>query len=211
MHRRDWFLVDACLNQPVDWAKRLCEALIRFEHKVMFYAVLEPTPDLDAELARLLRRAGCLMVTSLFGTASDAVLATLRRPFDMASAHRAFGLLDAARVPYMIQYMWGGPGETRETVEACFRDTARWRPAMSLASCGIRILPRAGIRELAAAEGVIDEDTDLLAPTFYMSEALRDDREWLDRQVKRMNRFRLHALPKWAGIFARTARAGFQS
>ncbi|MBM4372817.1 MAG: radical SAM protein [Deltaproteobacteria bacterium] len=210
MHRKDWFLVDALLNQPVDWAKRLCEALIRFEHRVMFYAVLEPTSDLDQELARLLRRAGCLMVTSLLGSADDGMLQRLRRPFDLAAAHRAFGLLDKARVPYMLQYMWGGPGETRQTVEEGFRQSSRWRPVMNWASYGLRILPAAGLFEVARDEGIVDGTTDLLSPTFYLSEALRNDRPWLDAQVKRMNRPRPGALPQWAGIFARTFRARLQ-
>ena len=107
----------------------------------------------------------------------------------------SFRFLEQARVPYMVQYMWGGPGETRETILENFRQAARWKAVMSMASYGLRILPGAGLFAVARREGVVDDSTDLLEPTFYLSEPLRDDREWLDLQVKRMNRFRLHALP----------------
>ncbi len=210
MHRGDYFLVDALFNQPVEWAKRLCEALIRFEHEVMFYAVLEPTPDFDAELATLMRRAGCLMVTSLAGSVQEEMIDRMQRPFALADVHRCFGLLERAGVPYMVQYMWGGPGETRETVLENFRQAARWKPVMSEASYGLRILPGAPLHAVAKDEGVIDDRTDLLEPTFYLSAPLSEDRVWLDQQVKRMKRFRPHVLPQWAGLFWRTFRAGRQ-
>ena len=210
MHRGDYFLVDALFNQPVDWAKGLCEALIRFEHEVLFYAVLEPTRDFDAELAGLMRRAGCLMVTSLVGSVHGELIERMTRPFTLEDVHRCFGCLEQARVPYMVQYMWGGPGETRETILENFRQAARWKPAMSMASYGLRILPGAGLSSVARAEGVIDDATDLLEPTFYLSEPLREDREWLDEQVKRMSRPRMHMLPQWSGLLWRTFRAGRQ-
>jgi hypothetical protein len=207
MHRDDYMLVDALFNQPVDWAKRLCEALVRFEHTVLFYAIVEPTPDFDLELARLMRRAGCLMVTSLVGSVHDEMIERTNRPFTLESVHRSFRYLEEARVPYMVQYMWGGPGETRETILENFRQASRWKPVMNQASYGMRILPGAGIFRVARDEGVIDAATDLLEPTFYLSEPLRSDRDWLDEQVKRMNRFRVGVLPQWAGLFWRTFQA----
>lgn len=212
MHRRDWIFVDAIFNQPADWAKRVCEALIGFEHRIVFYAIAEPTADFDLELARLMRRAGCLMVTTLLGSATEAMLDRMRRPFDLDAANRAFAALETARVPYMVAYMWGGPGETRETIEENFRHAARWKPAVSAATYGMRILPRAGLCDVAIEEGIVDETTDLLAPTFYLAEALRGDRPWLDAQVKRMKRTgRLAALPQWVDVTWRTMRAGLQA
>lgn len=210
MHRGDYFLVDALFNQPVDWAKRLCEALIRFEHRALFYAVVEPTPDFDMELAGLMRRAGCLMVTSLAGSVQEEMIARATRPFTLESVHRCFWFLERAGVPYMVQYMWGGPGETRETILENFQQSAHWKPIMSMASYGLRILPGAGLSAVARAEGVIDASTDLLEPTFYLSEPLHHDREWLDQQVKRISRPGLRALPQWAGLFWKTFKAGLQ-
>ncbi len=210
MHRGDYFLVDALFNQPVDWAKRVCEALIRFEHEVLFYAVIEPTSDFDRELAGLMRRAGCVMVTSLVGSVHEGMIERMTRPFALEDVHRCFRFLEQARVPYMVQYMWGGPGETRETILENFRQAARWKAVMSMASYGLRILPGAGLFAVARNEGVINDSTDLLEPTFYLSEPLREDRVWLDEQVKRMNRFRLHALPQWSGLMWRTMKAGRQ-
>ena len=210
MHRGDYFLIDALFNQPADWAKRLCEALIRFEHEVLFYAIVEPTPDFDGELAGLMRRAGCLMVTSLVGSVDEGMIERMTRPFGLDDVHRCFGFLDQARVPYMVQDMWGGPGETRETVLENFRQATRWKAVTSMASYGLRIMPGAGLFAVARGEGVVDESTDLLQPTFYLSEPLRDDHEWLDLQVKRMNRFRLHTLPQWSSLLWRGMKAGRQ-
>jgi radical SAM superfamily enzyme YgiQ (UPF0313 family) len=210
MHRGDYFFVDALFNQPADWAKRLCEALIRLEHDVPFYAIVEPTPDFDAELAGLMRRAGCVMATTLVGSVHERMIERMTRPFALDDVHRCFRFLQEARVPYMVQYMWGGPGETRETILENFRQAARWKTIMSMAMYGLRILPGAGLFAVARDEGVIDDSTDLLEPTFYLSEPLRADRAWLDQQVKRMNRFRLHMLPQWASLLGRTMKAARQ-
>lgn len=48
---------------------------------------------------------------------------------------------------------------------------------------GIRINPGAGIYDVALKDGVIDENTDLLEPQFYLSPDV--DPVWLDKRIKR--------------------------
>ena len=205
-----YFFIDALFNEPLSWSKSLLEAIIRSELKLSFSVIVEPTANIDREFARLLRRAGCAMVTSLLGSMDEDLLQRMRRPFTVDTADRAFRIFEEERVPYMPQFMLGGPGETRETVLANFRNLKRWKPIMVDAGYGIRILPKAGLRDVAIEEGVISEDTDLLKPTFYMAEALKQDRQWLDKQVKRLKRFRLGSLPQWAGLIIRSMTAKFK-
>ncbi|MFH1531878.1 MAG: radical SAM protein [Pseudomonadota bacterium] len=196
-HRLDYIFIDACFNEPPDWAREVLEALIRYERKLLFVAIVEPTATVDRELVRLLRRAGCGMVTSLVGSLDDAVLARSRRPFTVADALRCFELFEEEQVPYMPQLLLGGPGETPDTVTANHARLKRRRPLIVEASHGLRILPKAGLREVALGEGVIAADDDLLTPRFYLSEPLRGREAWLDQQTKRLGRFRLSSLPQW--------------
>jgi anaerobic magnesium-protoporphyrin IX monomethyl ester cyclase len=209
-HRLDYFFIDALFNEPLDWAKRVLEALVRFEHRIQFYAVIEPTASLDAELAALLRRAGCAMTTALVGSWDDDVLARSRRPFDVAEGRAALAHLERAGVPYMLYYMLGGPGETRESVVRTVDHHRRIRPIFTYASAGMRVLPRAGLREIAVAEGVVDPDDDLLMPRFYVSPALSGHEQWLEKQVARLSRPSLAILTQSARLMAQSIRVRFQ-
>lgn len=209
-HRLDYFFIDALFNEPVSWAKRFLETVIESGLKMCFSTVIEPTATIDRELVRLMRRAGCGMVTTLLGSVNGDLLKKMRRPFTPDSVDNAFRLFEEEKIHYMPQFMLGGPGETRETVLENLAHLKRWKPIMVDASYGIRILPKAGLYDLALKEGVIDENTDMLQPVFYLSEALQNDRPWLDEQVKAFKRFRISALPQWADYMVRNIAIQFQ-
>ncbi len=204
LNRREYFLIDACFNQPIDWAKRVLEAIARCGVKVRFSCLVEPTPDLDAEFCHLLRRAGNLMVTGLVGALHDTPLAAQRRPFRLDDIARAYALFESEGVLYMPQLMLGGPGETRETVESGLAFLARWKPVMVYAMYGVRVYPRASIREQAVAEGQVAPEDDLLEPRFYLAPGL--DRAWLDARVARVRAPWRSAALGWTRYMARAAR-----
>jgi hypothetical protein len=210
MKGKDCFLVDALFNEPLDWAKAVLEEFIRLDHRLLFSAVIEPTTQFDQEFADLLRRAGCGVATCLIGSWSDEVMAKSRRPFTTASAHRALGMLERAGVPYMVYYLLGGPGETRETVLANAKHNKRRRPIYNYASVGQRINPKSGLYDIAVDDGAIEAEADLLEPRFYLSPELRDDVDWLKAQAKQLGRPRLSALPQWARYMARALAVRFQ-
>ncbi len=208
-NRLDYFFIDALFNEPLSWSKSLLETIIRSELKICFSVVIEPT-TIDREFARLLRRAGCLMVTTLLNSMDDEILVKMRRPFTVESVNRTFELFEEERINYMPQFLMGGPGETRETITKNRSHLKRWKPLLVDAGYGLRILPKAGLRDVAIKDGVIEESTDLLKPTFYLSEELKNDREWLGKQVKELKRFRIGSLTQWADWMMRSIAIRFQ-
>jgi len=208
-NRLDYFFIDALFNEPLTWAKELLETIIRSELKICFSVVIEPT-NIDREFARLLRQAGCLMVTTLLNSIDDEHLMRMRRPFAVQSINKTFELFEQERINYMPQFLLGGPGETRETIGKSISHLKRWKPLLTDAGYGLRILPKAGLRDVALKEGVIKDETDLLKPTFYLSEELKNDREWLDKQVKLLKQFRIGSLTQWADWIIRSTAVRFQ-
>jgi radical SAM superfamily enzyme YgiQ (UPF0313 family) len=204
LNTSEYMLIDACFNQPIDWAKEVCEAIIRSGLKIGWAAVVEPTADLDRELCRLMVRAGNTMVTTLVGSYDDDVLAQSTRPFTAADVAHAFELFEAERVLYMPQLMFGCPGETRATVEATLRFARRHKPLMLEGGWGVRVYPQAPLRERAVAEGQIPADSDLLAPTFYLAPGL--DRRWLEARVGKLGVPKSVAAPRWARYLWRITR-----
>ena len=77
--------------------------------------------------------------------------------------------------------LFGGPGETRETV----RESLEFADSLDLEAMkitiGIRIYPRTSLQQTAIKEGLITPDDNLLTPKFYIADGLEG---WLQGTVK---------------------------
>ena len=193
-----YFFIDPTFNEPLDWAKSVCEAIISSDVRIGYSILLEPAADIDRELIRLLKRSGCVMVTSLLGSIDDGMLERLRAPGTSDDIWRSYKMLEEEKVAYMPQLLLGGPGETHETVEKCLDFVSRLKPIMLDIGYGLRINPGAGIYKIALKEGVVDKDTDMLEPQFYLSPEV--DRDWLEKRIKRFKRWRMPAVGQWTRL-----------
>jgi radical SAM superfamily enzyme YgiQ (UPF0313 family) len=78
-------------------------------------------------------------------------------------------------------YMFGGPGETPETVEEGINNIRGLRQTANFMFSGIRILPDTPLHRLAQREGLIKEGQAMLEPVYYFSPHI--DRAWLDQTL----------------------------
>lgn len=201
LNRYPYSFIDVCFNEPPRWAKLVLEAIARSGLRIRFRALLAPTATIDRELVGLLRRAGCLMVSCLLGSADDRVLAASRRPFCARDALAAFEIFEDFKLPYVPQLVFGGPGETQQTVEASLRFLDRIDPLAVQLDYGLRVYAGAALRDVAIAEGVIAADTDLIQPVFYLSPMI--DRQQLAARLRRHRRWHPPRLAQRALIAAR--------
>ena len=77
--------------------------------------------------------------------------------------------------------MFGGPGETPETVAEGIANIKAMRKSAIFVFMGIRILPGTGLEKIALAEGVLAPGQELLTPVYYISP--RVDRSWLEKTL----------------------------
>jgi hypothetical protein len=77
--------------------------------------------------------------------------------------------------------MFGGPGETSETVEEGINNIRGLRQTANFMFSGIRILPDTPLYRLACREGMITEGQAMLEPVYYFSPAI--DRTWLEKTL----------------------------
>jgi len=182
---RSVFLADAGFNRPLDHAKAVMEAFIRARTRVSLSGVFEPG-EVDAEFARLFRRAGGEMMMVFAGSLSDAVLEATRKPFVLSDVITGANTLREAGVPYALSLMLGAPGETKETVEETLSRGEKLPTVYTWIERGFRVEPRTALRDIAVAEGVISPDDDGFQAKFYHSPATPP--AWLDDRMKAYTR-----------------------
>jgi radical SAM superfamily enzyme YgiQ (UPF0313 family) len=171
---RHWFFVDNIFNVPLRHAKEICEEIARRDLGIEWSGYLNPK-FVDAELCRLMARSGCKAIE--FGTDSGAprMIANLHKEFETDDLRRTSALCHAHGLAFCHSLIFGGPGETAQTVSETLALMDELRPTAVIAMTGIRILPGTGMVEIALRDGQIDPDDNLLYPKFYVSPDLGDE------------------------------------
>ncbi len=186
---RHWFFVDNIFNLPMRHAKSICEEIVRRELDVEWSGYLNPK-FIDAELCALMQRSGCKAIE--FGTdaGSPTMIENLKKEFDVGDLKRTSRLCHEHGLNFCHSLIFGGPGETHQTVTETLALMDELEPTAVIAMTGIRILPGTGMVDLALRDGQIDADDDLLYPRFYIAPTFEGD--MIDR-VERHARAR----PNW--------------
>ena len=87
----------------------------------------------------------------------------------------------AAGIERMGFLMLGVPGETRESVTESLEVADSLDLSRLKITIGVRIYPNTPLAQQAVAEGVIDDDDDLLEPRFYLAPAIEG---WVEDAVR---------------------------
>lgn len=167
------YFVDDIFNYPAEFAAQLCSAMIMAGIKVNWSAFINPD-FITPELLGLMQRAGCDAVEFGTDSGSPVMLKNLKKSFTIEQVSAASRLCHDAGLDFAHYMLFGGPGETEETVRQSFRLMDELAPTAVIAMTGIRIYPGTPLYHTALDEGVITPSTDLLQPTFYLSPFVRE-------------------------------------
>lgn len=171
---------DCEFNLPGEHAAQVCQAIIEagLHDRIRWFAYCAVTP-FDDEMARLFRRAGCAGIDFGADSGSAEVLRRLGRHFGPNDLVRTARACRGAGIPFMLDLLVGGPGETRDTVRQTF-DLARQVGADCVGvSMGVRVYAGTPLADLVRHQGAVDSNPDLygrkrgnpdmLEPVFYIS------------------------------------------
>ena len=167
------YFVDDIFNYPPDFASQLCRALAVEKLPVNWSAFINPdfiTPTLMAEMLA----AGCDAVEFGSDSGSPQMLKNLRKSFTVDDLRMASRLCREMGVDFAHYMLFGGPGETRETILESFALMDDLEPTAVITMTGIRIYPHTALHRTAIDEGVVQESTSLLEPVFYISPAIQN-------------------------------------
>ncbi|MFC1761997.1 lipid biosynthesis B12-binding/radical SAM protein [Planctomycetota bacterium] len=174
------FFTDSVFNDVQGHYLRVAEALAKRALPVRWGAYLSPR-GLSAEGVDLCRRGGLFAAELGTDATSDTTLKGMGKPFRWDEVHRCHDLLVQARVACGHFVIFGGPGETVDTLQEGLDNIAALTSGVVFGFSGIRVYPGTPLQKQAIAEGVIAATDDLFKPVYYTAPDL--DKEWMDRTV----------------------------
>lgn len=168
--------VDSTFNDPPGHAEAICKEIIRRNLHVTLRTMGMNPVNISGELLCLMRQAGFVQIDCTPDSASPVILKNYGKNFTLAHLQKAARLIREHEMPTMWFFIFGGPGETEETLleSFAFIDEYIHRDDMAHITEGLRIYPRTPLAELAIMEGIIQKETSLLSPLFYVSPLLGD-------------------------------------
>ncbi|PKB72368.1 MAG: hypothetical protein BZY87_00860 [SAR202 cluster bacterium Io17-Chloro-G6] len=170
---RKIFFIDSGFNVPLTYAKALCRSIMEADLQVHWNSYLAPVPEAcDDEVLNLMREAGSGLVIVTNKAREDTERQTLESRLE--PLRQVCQRCDRAGIHYVISQYFGEPGETRDTVEAKLNFLNEIEPALANLRVGVRIRPDTPTAEAAIKEGIIANENDLINPSFYIAEPVRD-------------------------------------
>ena len=165
------FITDSAFNSDVEHSLAVARALRAARLDIPWGAFFSPV-RLPPDYFTVMAEAGLRHVE--FGTESLAasMLKTYRKPFLVTDVLKAHELAQKARLHVAHYFLFGGPGESRETVNESLEAIERLTRSVFFFFTGIRIYPGTPLYETAVAEGKINRTQSLLKPFFYEPDAI---------------------------------------
>ena len=196
---------DSEFNVPYSHAVQVSRAIIEsgLGSKIKWYAYCSPE-HFTEELARLMRRAGCVGIDFGADHGDNTLLRRLGHGYTSDDLIRIREICRKEDIICMFDLLLGSPGETKASIQATIGLMKKIKPDRVGISLGIRLYPITPLgRKILEASGGdlsenpslfgdLEENTSLLRPVYYCDAGLGEDVEdWLHNIIGDDPRFLL--------------------
>lgn len=174
------FFVDSVFNDDEGAYLDLVREMQRREVNIPWTAFIKPK-GLTDDIVKRMKETGLMAVEIGADAACDRTLKGMGKSFAFRDIVECSDLFTANGVATSHYFMFGGPGETRETVAEGIANIKSLAKCVKFIFMGIRIIPNTPLARLAVREKIIASDNGLLHPTYYLSPAI--DKAWLEQTL----------------------------
>ena len=177
-----FFFADSEFNYPEEHAMAICREIVdrKLGGRIRWTVYMAPKP-FSIELAKLMVEAGCRLAIPTIENANEKILRIMRKDFTPDDVREMARNCREAGLTFELCTMWGGPGETKDTVletldlvkEVKANGVTLWDPP------GLRIYPNTPLADIVREEGFtrknpnlhgrIKGNDDFFEPEFYLS------------------------------------------
>lgn len=174
------FFVDSVFNDDEGAYLEIVDEMLRREIVIPWTAFIKPG-GLNDDIVERMKKTGFAAAEVGTDAASDRTLRKMGKSFTFKDVIECNDLLVRHGIATSHFFMFGGPGETEETVAEGIQNILGLKKCVSFIFMGIRILPNTPLARLAIKENIISSSDGLLEPTYYLSPGL--DKAWLEKTL----------------------------
>jgi radical SAM superfamily enzyme YgiQ (UPF0313 family) len=170
--------VDSTFNDPPGHAESICREIARRGLSPRLRTMGINPSNATRELFDLMIAAGFAQIDCTPDTASPRMLANMGKNFTLDQLRSTARIVREFDIPTMWFFIFGGPGETGDTVRETFDfiDTHISGKDMVHMTCGLRIYPGTGLYRRAIEDGTLAPDDPASDTRFYISRELGMER-----------------------------------
>ena len=206
-----FFITDSAFNSDISHSLQVAKAFREYGVTIPWGGFFAPVKLPDGYFTTM---KDCGLSHIEFGTESlsEMMLKTYRKPFrteDVFTAHRRAVEADIHVAHY---FLLGGPGESEQTLKQTLDKVEELQRTVHFFFTGMRIFPHTKLFQMAMEEGKISQETNLLEPYYYHSDAITPAA--IEKQVQRRAADRINWVvgsggETAAGIVSRMHSRGF--
>ena len=145
---------DSEFNLPYGHALEVCQEIIRrnLGEKLRWYAYCAPVP-FSPELARTMRRAGCVGINFGVDSGDAEMLRRLRRDFSPEDIAQTVHWCKESGMAVMLDLLLGSPGESKESLIRTLELMKHMDPERVGLAVGVRVYPGTELARQVKSEG----------------------------------------------------------
>jgi len=174
------FFVDSVFNDDEGAYLEVVDEMLRRNLSIPWTGFIKPGGLTDKIVERM-KKTGFAAAEVGADAACDTTLKKMGKNFSFKDVVECNDLFARHGIATSHFFMFGGPGETEETVHEGIRNILGLQKCVSFIFMGIRILPKTPLARIAIKENIITSTDGLLKPTYYISPAL--DKKWLEETL----------------------------
>lgn len=174
------FFTDSVFNDDEGSYLGVIEEMKKRNIYVPWTAFFKPEGLNDKDV-ELMKETGLKAVEIGADASTDITLKKLGKSFRFKDIEKCNDLFARHGIATAHFYMFGCPGETRETVMEGLENIKSLKKTVSFIFMGIRILPDTKLHRIAVAEGLLSKDNPLFESVYYIAPGI--EKEWLERTL----------------------------
>lgn len=174
------FFVDSVFNDDEGSYIDVIDEMLRRNVSIPWTAYFKPK-GLTDEIIEKMKKTGFAAAEVGADAACDITLRKMGKHFKFSDVKECNDLFVRHGIATSHFFMFGGPGETEETVREGIKNILGLQKCVVFIFMGIRILPNTALARIAIEEKVISPEEGMLKPIYYMSPAV--DRKWLEKTL----------------------------
>jgi len=174
------FFVDSVFNDDKGAYLQVIKEMIRRKINIPWTGFFKPQ-GLNDENIKLMKQSGLVAAEIGSDAACDVTLQKLGKGFSFHNIVECNNLLVKHGIATSHYFMFGGPGETKQTVFEGIENIKSLKSCVVFIFMGIRILPNTSLARIAIKENILSSDEGMLKPIYYISPSI--DKDWLEKTL----------------------------